>query len=216
MVEVTPPLSDIKPLPPTDRSLEGYTRVSEVLDYFVEPRLVDWMARKGDQAKRLSKQAKKVGTEVDLAIKKFVDNGVYGKVKTVEAKSCIEGFKRWYEDYKPALTVGKRLFNEEYKLTGEPDLYWGDRIIDIKCASAIRLKYHLQTGIYAFLDDKPLTAILRLHKHLSDYEYVERTNDEVKADYFCFLDMLQVYRYFQKPLRAAGEQHADSPSTRAF
>lgn len=184
--------------------LPGYIRVTDVLGYFTEPGLVDWMIKKGADHKKLAKQAMKVGTEVDNAIKLFVSTGSYGKVKTVEAGSCLEGFKRWYEDYKPNLTVGERLYDDHLKITGEPDLYMGDAIIDIKCASSVRPKYHLQTAAYCKMAQKPRTAILRLHKHLDDYEFVERTVDEVESDYDCFYSLLEVYKYFNKTTAATG------------
>ena len=191
---------------------EGFIRISTILDYFTERQLVEWMIKHGKDSKRMSKQATKVGTEVDQAIKQFVAFGTYGKVKTVEANSCLEGFKRWYEDYNPVLTIGKRLFSDDLKLTGEPDLYWNSRILDIKCASAIRPKYHLQTAAYAMMDGKDATGILRLHKQLEDYEYIERNDVEVDDDKETFLYMLRVFRYFNKPLMAAGDKNADNPS----
>ena len=197
---------------------ENYTRVSTILEYFAEPELVAWMIRKGKEANKFKKQAMKIGTDVDESIKNFVVSGSYSKVKTVEAKSCLEAFKRWYDDYKPHLTVGKRLYYDPYQITGEPDLYWGNRIIDIKCASAIRLKYYLQTAAYSFMaGESRSTGILRLHKHLEDYEYVERNDVEVDDDIETFLYLLKVFRYFAKPLLAEKRvEHADSPATETF
>lgn len=199
----------------TDDILLGYIRVSTVLDFFQEPGLVDWKVRKGAEANKLSKQAKKIGTEIDTAVKLYVSTGSYGKVKSDEAKSCLEAFKQWMEDYKPRLTVGSRLYDEAYLITGEPDLYWGDVVIDIKAASAVRPKYHLQTAIYALMADKPKTAILRLHKQLGDYEFVERNKEEVEGDRLAFLGLLTAYKHICL-LDRRGEQHVDSPATSSF
>ena len=202
-------------LPPEE--VAGYLRVTTVLAFFAEPTLVDWMVKKGPDAKKIAKAAMKVGTEVDEAIKEFIRSNKYGKVKTVEAVSCLDGFKRWYDDYRPSLSVGARLFNEEYKVTGEPDLYLGDRIIDIKCAREIRPKYHVQTGGYAWMADKGATGILRLHKQLGDYEYVERNGEQVVSDRNCFLDLLHAYNHLQGLLLGAkGVSNADSPAADTF
>ena len=160
----------------------------------------------------------KIGTEVDLAIKAFITTGEYGKVKSQEAKSCLEGFKQWYADHnKPSLRVGQRLFNEESKLTGEPDFYWGDRIIDIKCAREIRPKYHVQTGAYAWLDKKNSTGILRLHKHLQDYEYVERDGQQVKKDSDCFLNLFNAFTHLTSLVLPVERGHnADSTPNTTF
>ena len=187
---------------------EGFVRVSTVLDYFAEPGLVDWMVKKGADAKKLAKHAMKIGTAVDQAIKEFVLTGVYGKLKTIEAISGLDGFKRWHDDYKPSLSVGKRLFSDSHHLTGEPDLYWGDRIIDIKVAREIRGKYHLQTGAYALMDSKNATGILRLHKQLGDYEYVVRDGEAVKADGYCFLWLYDAYCHLES-LQGKKESYAD-------
>lgn len=175
---------------------EDYVRVSTILNYFHEPELVDWMIAKGKDAKKIGKKAMSIGTNVDEAIKEFVATGYYGRVKTIEATNCLDGFKRWYDDYKPTLTVGTRLYLDSLQLTGEPDIYWGQRVIDLKCAGAIRQKYWVQTGIYDFMGSRSLqTAILRLHKHLADYEYKEHNGEEVNLDADCFVNLLNVYNY---------------------
>lgn len=189
--------------------VEGYTRVSEVLSYFIEPALLDWTVKKGSNANRIKRQAMKIGSEVDEAIKMFVVTGKYGKVKSEEGKSCLEGFKRWFEAYNPVLKVGERLYSEEYKITGEPDLYWHNRIIDIKCASKIRHKYHVQNGAYCLLANLNISGILRLHKHLQDYEYVERSWKEVEKDVECFKAMLTVYNEAQRFLMGTERENSD-------
>ena len=200
---------------PTNIDFSSYTRVSEVLSYFVEPKLIEWMLKNKNTYKKTKKYAMKVGTEVDLAIKEFVISGKYGKVKTVEGQSCLDGFKKWFDDYHPPLRIGKRLFNEELKVTGEPDLYYFDRIIDIKCSSEVRPKYHLQTAAYSWLETSHLeTGILRLHKALHDYEYVQRDASQVSRDLTCFFSLLSIYRYFN-PIKN-GESNANHPSDNTF
>ena len=195
-------------------TFEGYIRVTEVLSYFAEPGLVDWMIKKGPGAKKIGKQAIKVGTEVDEAVKLFVATGKYGKVKTIEATSCLDGFKRWYDDYKPVLTVGERLFSEELKLTGEPDIYWYDEVIDIKCASSIRPKYYFQVAAYKIMNPAIVfTSILRLHKHLEDYEYKKRNELEVAKDGQGFIGLLIAYNQLTSGTAAKGEQNVDSTTS---
>ncbi len=189
--------------------LPGYTRVTTVTDFFQEPDLVEWKLKKGAEAKKLSKQAMKIGSEVDAAIKQFVLTGSYGKVKTVEAASCLDGFKRWHEDYKPDLTLGVRFYNDEYMITGEPDLILDGRIIDIKCSRSVYPKYHLQTAAYSYPTNTFKTAILRLHKGLSDYEYVCHDNDEVLDDQLAFFGLLTAFKRVQL-LAGKGDCNADN------
>src|SRR3990167_10637818 len=111
-------------------------RVTDVLEFFSEPGLVDWKLSAGKaEAKRIGKQAMNVGSNVDEYVKAFINKEKLPKLKTKEAESCVAGFNRWYEDYgKPNLIVGQRIFDIENDLTGEPDIYWNETVIDIKCA----------------------------------------------------------------------------------
>lgn len=177
---------------------EGYDRVTAILDFFHEPGLVDWMLKVGKtEAKAQSKLATNCGTLVDKWVKAFVKGEKLPKLTSKESENAVEGFKMFYEDYnKPVLMVAERLYDEDRKLTGEPDLYMNGMILDIKCSRQIRPKYWLQTAQYRrmFYKDSGKTAILRLDKNLADYQL--EINEDCSLEQSIFDGLLSAYRYY--------------------
>ena len=178
---------------------EGYERISRVLDYFTPPELVKWKVKVGaKEAKRAGTVAMKIGTEVDEWIKADVVGWKLPKLSTDEARNCVEGYKRWVEEYIPVLTVGTRVFDNDISVTGEPDLLDTVTVIEIKCSAVIRPSYWLQTEFYARQTGKARKAILRLDKHLAVYQYeVRDVND---ADWEAVKGLVQAYRFYQQSL----------------
>jgi len=132
-----------------DGNFPGYDRVTQILDYFGEPGLVSWKVKVGaKEARRIGTIAKNIGSNVDEAIKADVDGLKVPRLKTQEAKNCYEAYLSWKKDYSPALIVGQRIFCEDSQVCGEPDLFWDDTVIDVKCSSEIRPTYWLQTEWY--------------------------------------------------------------------
>lgn len=156
-----------------DEKFEGYTRLTEVLGYFKSEEYWEWVLKVGKkEAKRIGTTAQKIGTNVDEAIKATILEKPAVKLKTKEAENCFKAYERWiYESMPVDLEVGTRLFDEESKVTGEPDLFTFDTLIDVKCSNQIRPEYWLQTEWYARMLKKPFKAILRLDKDLADYEF---------------------------------------------
>jgi len=186
-------------------------RVTQVLDYFAEPGLIDWKVRVGArEAKKASIKAMGIGSNVDEWVKADVVGAKLPKLKTIEAKNCVDAYKRWKEDYKPELVVAVRLYDHKLGLTGEPDLYWGDLVIDIKCSREIQQKYWLQMAMYQYMKGGKRTAVLRLDKNLAEYEYVER--DECWCEQQVFLGMLGAYKYFNPPMEEEREANGDKDS----
>ena len=159
-----------------DGKRRHYDRITRILDYFAPPELVAWKMRVGKrEAGRISREAMKIGSNVDECIRSFVrEEKSLPKLKTLEAKNCWEAFNQWRNDYNPGqLGEMHTVFNEELGVAGTPDLYWPSEncIIDIKCSSAIRLSYWLQTEFYCRCYKLPVKAILRLDKNLGIYEF---------------------------------------------
>lgn len=175
-------------------------RVTQVLDYFMEPTLVAWKVKVGaKESRRISTLAMKVGSKVDMLIK----TGSNPDAKdSSEVRSCHEGWRKWYADYRqPRFDGCQRLFDESRGLTGEPDIFLPatNTLVDIKCSGQINLKYWLQLAAYAsMMKTQPsMLAILRLHKSIGEYEYKVREFDKKLVD--VFNAMLLAYNYLCPP-----------------
>lgn len=183
-----------------DELYGGYDRVSAILDTYQAPDLIDWKIRTGKkEARRISTIATKIGTNVDEYIKAEILGTKLPKLKTPEAENCVRAWKKWIDDYGikvSSLGVGTRLFDEESKVCGEPDLLMPDEVLDIKCSSSIRQNYWIQTNWYAEHLDKNYRSVLRLCKNLGVYEYERR--EISKADSEVFEALTTVYRYFKQ------------------
>lgn len=177
-------------------------RVTEVLDYFKEPWYADWLCKVGKrEANRIGREAMKVGTRVDEIIKADPFMGVEKigiKPKEQEVMSCVTAYSKWLEVYKPkSITSGTRLFAtiDGIDVTGEPDLFVDDVLMDIKCASKISLKYWIQVNMYRFLqgNNPGKVAILRLDKKIGSYEYVVKDYDPKLVDVWFGMMRAMVY-----------------------
>lgn len=183
-----------------DELYEGFDRVSAILDTYQAPDLIDWKIRTGKkEARRISTIATKIGTNVDEYIKAEILGEKLPKLKSAEAENCVRAWKKWLEDYGikiESLKCGTRFFNEEKKITGEPDILMPDEVLDIKCSSSIRPNYWLQTQVYAEQFGLEYRSILKLSKTLGVYEYERRKVCQADSDVFNALTV--VYRYFKQ------------------
>ena len=153
----------------------NYERVTSILGYFQSPDLVKWKLKVGaKEAKRISTIAMKRGTNVDEYIRKHAETGEKpAKFKSNEEENCFKAYLQWRADYNPqGLSSATTLFDDESRIAGTPDLWMQDETLDIKCASAIRPTYWLQTEWYARKKGHGFKSILRLDGNLSIYEYV--------------------------------------------
>lgn len=188
----------------------GYTRVSAILDTYQPPELIEWKLKCGKkEAKRISTVATKIGTNVDAWIRADIEGKKYPKLNSIEAENCVKAYQKWKEDYQidvSKLRSGTRLFNEETKICGEPDILFPDEklVIDIKCSSAIRPTYYLQTEWYGRELGYSRKAILRLDKNLSMYDYEIRylSNDDKQV----FDALVVVHNYFKPSQREDNEE----------
>jgi len=191
-------------------------RVTQVLDYFAEPWLLNWKLKVGKiNAKKISTRAKKTGSRVDAIIK--------GKAKqskeSIEVSNCLEAYSKWQKEWGLSPIIWPtRITNEHIALTGEPDGFILSRqiLFDIKTSGRIELKHWLQVSAYAFLFDSPITqvAILRLDKDLGDYQWV--TNDDagftISKGIEAFQGLLLAYRFLTKDKEAPTQEEKEDAS----
>ncbi len=189
---------------------DGYTRVSAILETYQPPELIDWKLKCGKkEAKRISTVATKIGTNVDAWIRADIEGKKYPKLNTIEAENCVKAYQNWKEDYQVSpkfLDSGTRLFNKETKICGEPDILdpLSSCVIDIKCSSAIRQTYWLQTEWYGRELGYKKKAVLRLDKNLGIYEFELRDLSDLDKQVFDAL--VVVHNYFKPSQREDNEE----------
>ena len=145
-------------------------RVTEVIDYFQEPYLVNWKLRVGKaKAKKFSQQALDIGSYVD----KFVSDDIFGRdfpglsdltnnydEETAEyITNCIDGWKNFKKDYPVVLEAMRKHKDNMQKelilgdLVGHPDFILGDEICDLKTSKQVSKSHWMQTAQYAKMFD---------------------------------------------------------------
>jgi hypothetical protein len=195
----------------------GYDRITQVLDYFSEPGLVDWKMKVGKkEAKRISTIALKIGSKVDAIIK---GTEKPKKSDPQEVRNCIEGFNRWKADYKVTdseLVFPNRFYDDIEMLTGEADCIYKDTLIDFKCSRAISKRYWLQVSKYSSYYSVFKVGILRFDKNTSEYEF--KTNDDIGLSVpdgiSIFNGLCNAYRFLKESLEEdeTNGPNQDSPS----
>lgn len=197
-----------------------FDRITTILDYFTTPSLLAWKMRVGKkEAGRISREALRIGTNVDEAIRAQVNGEKLPKLKTVEAENCYRAFEQWRADYNVAtlITCGT-MFNDELMVAGTPDLLWHDTftLIDVKCSSRISPQYWLQTEFYARSSHGSRSkAILRLDKNLGIYEFQSMSLNE--NHWAATVGAIKLYRHYKSVDKdgAESEQHECNDSNSA-
>lgn len=188
----------------------GFSRVSAILETYKAPELIEWQLKCGKkEARRISTIAQKIGTNTDAWIRADIEGKKYPKLNSVEAENCVKAYQKWVEDYQvdvKTLKSGTRLFNNNTKICGEPDILDPNEsmVIDIKCSSAIRQTYWLQTEWYGRELGYTSKAVLRLDKNLAIYEYECRPLSE--QDKAVFDALVVVHNYFKPSQREDNEE----------
>lgn len=174
-----------------------YDRITRILGYFKNPELVKWQMRVGaKEAKRISTIAMKRGTAVDEYIRIHVtDKKEPKKFKTIEEENCFKAYLQWRKDYNiSVITSATTQYDHDACIAGTPDIWLLDETLDIKCASAIRQNYWLQTEWYARKKGHHFKSILRLDANLGCYEYVKKPVSDY--DFQIFEALVSVYRFY--------------------
>jgi hypothetical protein len=184
-------------------------RVTEVLSFFKEQWYIDWVHRVGrTEANKISKASMKVGSRVDELIK---TDSVPTNKDSVEVVTAFNAYGKWKAVYQPkSIIPGTRLFAtiEGVEVTGEPDIFVDDVLVDIKCSSKISPSYWVQVNMYKYLKHiehadiavspnvfkyNGKVGILRLDKTTGSYEYVVRDYEPHLVDVWCGLLKAMVY-----------------------
>lgn len=153
-------------------------RVTEVLDYFTPPALVEWKVTQGRaSANKILRDTGKHGSRIDELVKT-------GKAPTIKDKpevhSCYKAFLKWKEIYDPKEIVAQtRLYGKinGYEVTGEPDLLIDAVLHDLKGTNALRKKNWIQVNVYEELRrqnglrESPSIRLLRLDRVTESYQY---------------------------------------------
>lgn len=185
-------------------------RVTEPLNYFKEPWYIDWVHKVGrTEANKIAKAAMKVGSKIDEIIKANTFDHVV--LKSDEERNALLAFQKWKMVYQPkSIIPGTRLFAtiNGVEVTGEPDIFVDDVLVDIKCSSKISPSYWVQVNMYAYLRFKAKetstlesgkVGILRLDKVSGSYEYIVKDFDIRLVE--VWMGLLNAYVYFK------GDEH---------
>lgn len=151
-------------------------RVTEVLDYFQNPKLVEWKLRVGKkEAGRISRAALKNGKRLDELVKSDTQPK---KADNIEIQAAYWAFYKWMRNYtpieiKPLKRAEKAIYG--VVLSGEGDFFAREVLTDLKCAKRISKQYWLQLAAYSWLYDwTGNVAILRCDKATESYQYEVR------------------------------------------
>lgn len=203
---------------------QGWVSVTEGLDYFQEPGLVDWKIKVGKkEAKRISTCAMKIGTRVhELVYQEWKEMRYKLSSKdSVEVKNCMQAWEQFKEDYQPIIqTMETELKDEENKVIGHRDMvitFPGTNdifTVDLKTSSGIKPKHWLQVAKYHHMDyNCGGIGILRLDKNLGVYEWQTKFEDNEELN--VFNSLITVYRFFNPtPMESnLGEANGNSSAT---
>lgn len=174
-------------------------RVTQVLEYFPEPKLVEWQLRVGKaQADRVGEEARRIGTLVDSIIQMDLRRGALEiPANEPEVESALVAWMKWRALNEPVIRAVKHVQLEliQGEIVGHPDIVVEDEptrsfgIIDVKAASMIRPNNWTQVAKYGAMYaelHRPgwswWTGIIRLDKERKDYEWMQM-RDENMLDY---------------------------------
>lgn len=197
-------------------------RVSEILDRFPEPYLIEWKLKKGAvECKRISDEALLVGSIVDLWIQKDIREEYYELSlpdKEIEAlvrqqiMNCMNAWNKFKKDHPGFIEKAKR-FKDRMQaelvmgdLVGHPDFIFDDELPDLKTSSSISKSHWMQTSIYTHMAQLQLglsihkASILRLDKKDPNgvYEYKSIDRDEISFWQRKFLIRYEIYKEDQE------------------
>ncbi len=184
-----------------------YISVTQVLDYFKPPQLVNWILRVGKRESGLvSRKALKFGTRVHGLIHEEFKTGAYKLVPkdSLEVRNCMKAWEEFKDHYSPKIyDMEVEMTDTVYGLIGHRDMIVniGGKpvLVDIKASSSIRENYWLQVNAYKYLSmDLGVhhVGILRFDKVLGTYEYKEQDYDPKLKD--VFYGLLEAYRFYNK------------------
>src|SRR3990167_6089610 len=164
-------------------------RVTQILDAYQEPYLIEWRVKNGKtKTDLISNEAKAIGTEVDKYIQEDIQGRVYvSENNDVRIVNCVAGwmaFKKQYPQYVGDITgIQPELFAGE--IVGHADIVHKLEISDIKTGKTleVRPKYLVQVSKYALMSGKDRAALIILSKSVpGSFSYIWWDKDMI--DYF--------------------------------
>ncbi len=188
-------------------------RVTDVLDYYLEPELVEWKLKKGKrEAERISQEAKRIGTAVDLRIRALVQSQTLAETNEPEILNCLRAWRTHCQQH-PTYIQGIQAIQTELRdgeLVGHPDFElveaqgWG--IDDVKTSRMIQPKHWTQVAKYADLKMRQqglafpsFIGILRLDKGTGEPEWQRLTDpEEIRYEISVFDAYWLTYRHAER------------------
>lgn len=191
-----------------ERDGKQYERVTRVLDYFLDPGLMETERGLGlDELKKRGRAACKIGDRVDELCREDWENNKYRLKKTdgFDVTSCMRAWECWKrdypEDFKAIREAQTKVWIEEWGVAGKRDFVQTDGILDIKTSKEIYPRYWIQVTVYNKEERLPHRRILRLDKNLGEYEYKEAmaVHPWLTQEYGeqVFIGLLNAYRYYK-------------------
>lgn len=171
-------------------NLEGYDRVTSVLAPF---------SGLAQIPHDILENAKNRGIAVDLACKAVIQG--MGWNVPVEWEPYVESFCKWHENGSKQAIFSEpgRLFDENYKITGEPDgmfVFEGKNILfDIKATYKESPTWPYQLSAYQYLSGEIITDRIVIHLNKKGDMPTIFYYDYIIGD---FLNLLTIYRKWFK------------------
>lgn len=146
------------------------TSVTEILDSYTEPFLIEWKLKMGRaKAKAISDEALRIGKLVDELIQSDIKGNGYAvpdnEKAVVSAMKGWEAFKLKYPSYISEIEDIQIELTKD-GIMGHPDIVHKLEIADIKTGNSLTLrpKYCVQASKYALMKGKDRASILLLSK----------------------------------------------------
>lgn len=155
-----------------------YDRVTTVLDYFQHPSLVKWKLRVGDvEAKKISKEALKIGGRVDKLCEQDIKECAYKILKSDDEKvrsamMAWELWKReWPDHFADIEATQQTVYFDDWMVAGTCDFLGKSRLISLKTSRQIASNYWIQDAVYNRKFQRKEIWVLDVSKYVGDYTY---------------------------------------------
>ena len=195
-----------------EQKAEGWDSLTEILDYFAEPKLVSWKVKVGlREANRISRLTAKTGTRVHQLIHKDWKEGAYklAKADSYEVKSCMQGWEQFKKDHAPVITAMEfEEKNEDMKILCHPDMQLGSELVELKTSGFIKPKHWIQLGTQKCTmlhngNQVSKTSVLRLDRNIGTYEYLSKQLEVC----ICHSSLLDIFRFCRSANGTEKEEH---------
>ena len=183
---------------PYEKNGKKYDHVTEIIDYFKPPHLVNWMIKNKDY-EEIGEKAMSIGSRVDeLCFKSWKELVLISKDEPKEVVSAMEAYTKWQIDYSDIFNdiqaMQETVYYDDLGVAGTLDIRTSNAIIDIKVSKSVRHANWIQVGMYNRKFKLPKLYILRLSKETGNYSFVECPYPQEYLEEL-FMGRLVNYRY---------------------